>query len=673
MLLVRRRWIDLPFLNLRLSWFALGLFLTALASLAPRLEGCDFGLPYLHHWDEPFLLTPALRVIRNNDLNPHFWQWPTLPHYLHAVRGTFSLSGAMSRGEIENVFAIRSGDDTLYKWDCPYPFFYENGRRLTAIFGAMTVVLAGLVARRIAGPWAGIASAALLAGYSPHLLHSHFATPEVPAVFFVLLAAWISLGLFARPPSAGRYFVCGLFCGLCVATKYNMYPVVLVPLVLHLFNTRRRRFWGVPLAASILGVPLGFLAGCPMALSDPLMFIHGLSSQFSRFLTGAHGGGHVASAGEALGKYLREAWQGGRGAPILIFAMLGVVPARGFGWRKGLAVWVFCIAYVALMTRQKVYFPRYALPCLALLLVPAGCGIASIARRLGGRRLGVRTGLVVVLLVLCIAPQIGPYRREMAALRQPDSRLDMARWIDANIREDAVIAVARELHFAPQTLDSRFRLVPFNHLGAAWSKLQESGAEYILTSDRYALFFAQDKEELLDDYHARFARTELVQSFSNGNFYLDVYNHNGNVVLRRTPTTDPTPSRQTEDKTVFALGMNPTRDVGIGDGAGVVFLEPGSLVTRIGLPSSASRVVLHARRGHPRDKTNPGNGFIAVHLLNIADREQVLSSQPIKIFAEYRKEFSAPFEVPAGDYLMEVRCDDGGSRVPVELDWVRFE
>ena len=52
-----------------------------------RLYKLDFGveLPYVAHTDEPTQYNPAIRILTTGDLNPHFFNYPSLPIYLYSA------------------------------------------------------------------------------------------------------------------------------------------------------------------------------------------------------------------------------------------------------------------------------------------------------------------------------------------------------------------------------------------------------------------------------------------------------------------------------------------------------------------------------------------------------------------------------------------------------------
>ena len=62
----------------------LWLLLIACVAFIVRFKGVWFGYPLPVHPDEPFIVNSALRMITMGDLNPHFFDYPTLNIYLQA-------------------------------------------------------------------------------------------------------------------------------------------------------------------------------------------------------------------------------------------------------------------------------------------------------------------------------------------------------------------------------------------------------------------------------------------------------------------------------------------------------------------------------------------------------------------------------------------------------------
>src|SRR5262245_43496585 len=67
----------------------------AVCALALRLVGAEWGKPYAYHFDEPFILKPALHIVDTGDLDPHFFRYPSLMIYIEAAiaAGNHAIAG----------------------------------------------------------------------------------------------------------------------------------------------------------------------------------------------------------------------------------------------------------------------------------------------------------------------------------------------------------------------------------------------------------------------------------------------------------------------------------------------------------------------------------------------------------------------------------------------------
>src|SRR4030095_15473567 len=150
-------------------------------ALALRLFGLRYGLPAVYNPDEVAIMSRALAFAKG-DINPHNFLYPTLYFYvLFAWEGLTALlavaTGAVaSFGAFQREFFI---DPTRV---------YVAGRLLTALLGTATVVATFALARRLAGPIAGLAAAAAIAVSPLHVRDSHYVKHDVPVTLLIVLA-----------------------------------------------------------------------------------------------------------------------------------------------------------------------------------------------------------------------------------------------------------------------------------------------------------------------------------------------------------------------------------------------------------------------------------------------------------------------------------------------------
>ena len=110
---------------------------------ALRVYGLDFGLPHPQvRPDEGVLLHRALSVA-SGDLNPHFFNYPTLHIYLNALACGLYYLLLLGIGSVDgsSQFAARFVYDPSE--------LYLVGRSLSALFGTATIPACALLAYRL--------------------------------------------------------------------------------------------------------------------------------------------------------------------------------------------------------------------------------------------------------------------------------------------------------------------------------------------------------------------------------------------------------------------------------------------------------------------------------------------------------------------------------------------
>jgi hypothetical protein len=237
---------------------ALGAFL--------RLWGLRWGLPdethlFSYHPDEYHSLRAAI-ALATGDLNPHFFNYGSLYLYLVAVAclwhetvlGGPDLISALVRG---NRADLEMADWTL------------DARLVVVVCALITVWVAWLIGRRLAGTAGGLLAGLAMAALPLHVLHSHYATVDVPQALFMALCLYLSLTAF-DDPRPRRYLWAGIAAGLAASVKYNGAVVLVAPLTV-LLLTWRSGSSGLRPAKALLLLGVGALAS--FALTSPYVFL----------------------------------------------------------------------------------------------------------------------------------------------------------------------------------------------------------------------------------------------------------------------------------------------------------------------------------------------------------------------------------------------------------------
>ncbi len=332
-------------------------------ALIPRAFGLTWGLPnaqrfYSYHPDESVgQIVGAVVHLLQGDFNPHFFNYPSLSVYatwlVYQFLAVFGLT--------TNVADAPGG------WPLIRDLIFA-GRLFSVATGAATAALTYGIARQL-----GLRRGALVAGVTVALLpglvqHSHYATVDIPATFFVALCVWLSL----RAQTAKALMAAALVAGLAAGTKYNAGLVALVPMACAGLLPDLKNRWGVIALAPIVAL-LGFLLSTPYALLSPAEFWGDSKNNGFAYELLVHprlGSGDIfQNTGNGWWYHLTF------NLPFVMTAPLGVAGVVGFVLaareRRFWPVLLFVGLFFVSLGFSQVRFMRYLFPIAPLLCVTA--------------------------------------------------------------------------------------------------------------------------------------------------------------------------------------------------------------------------------------------------------------------------------------------------------------
>ena len=211
--------------------------LILLTAAIVRLWGLDFGLPYAYHVDEPRYIYSAVGILQTGNLNPNWFQQPSLYTYLvTAVLGIYYLMGFIT-GQFQSTADLFQ---PAYHFDgyIPLPAEFLLPRLLTAVIGVATVLLAYWIGKRWMGQAGALGAAAFLALSFFHSESSHYIATDVPLAFFILATLYFSYRI-SETGENKYYLLAGLMAGLAIGTKYSAYVLAIPTLLAHLLAWRQ--------------------------------------------------------------------------------------------------------------------------------------------------------------------------------------------------------------------------------------------------------------------------------------------------------------------------------------------------------------------------------------------------------------------------------------------------
>jgi len=351
----------------RPGYIALAAVLALAAGL--RLIAFTWGLPdathmFSYHPDEFHSLHGAFSLAMG-DPNPHFFNYGSLYLYLVALAAMvgspaiFTSISQAAPGGPELPAAIRA-------WTL-------DARVVTLLLSLATVYVVYLTARRIWGQWPGVLAAGALAVMPLHVVHSHYATVDVPGAFFVALALYFAVRT-AEEPTARSLVWAGIAAGLAASVKYSGGLVIVAPLLAWLMTTDRRR-WQAPVII-IACAAAAFALTSPYTLLDWSDAWRDISFEMAHMRAGDD---PAAIARDPNGwwfhlqqLHLALTW------PLLAAGVWGAVAGLRCYWRQVLPLLVFTLLAFAVIGSAQVRYARYEMVLLPPLAVLVGWAVQSV-------------------------------------------------------------------------------------------------------------------------------------------------------------------------------------------------------------------------------------------------------------------------------------------------------
>lgn len=490
-----------------------------------RVWGMDYGVPHrFARPDEEILVERAFQMVGTGNLDPEFFEYPSLPFYLTAAGMTAHIGIGMVTGRYDEPFDFLF-DAVVTR----HGLHFRIARTLNVLLAAATVLVTFWLGWRAYDSRAvGVLAASFLAVCPLHVIFSRFATVDVSMTFFVTLALVFALAA-ARDRRWSAFAFVGVSIGLAASTKYNaalLGPSLALAVMILLLRDRKateskKAAWGLFLAA-VLSM-LAFAVTSPFALVHWEILSWGLEKHRWMYLKGPDELGYWVHA--------TKTFPLGLGWPLYAASLVGIGRALWLRRSADVVLLCFLIPFFVLIGGVRVVYPRYVLPLLPVMFVFAADACLSLRR---WRRGNLWVALVVMLaLAPGVVRSVGFNR--LASRR--DTRLLASQWVAEHLPRRSSIAVCRG-YGAPQVNQDRRRAPAFDPIEVSCTPdaILSSGAPYVITHEhpvltRYSFVppetrdVLRERGELLIDFDPFLEEGSIPFFYYSDAFYLPLSDH----------------------------------------------------------------------------------------------------------------------------------------------------
>ncbi|OGS20847.1 MAG: hypothetical protein A3J83_06470 [Elusimicrobia bacterium RIFOXYA2_FULL_40_6] len=399
-----------------------------------RFWGIWFDLPYLYTTEEYKVVNYALKM-GSGDLNPHFFNYPSLYLYFTLVVSGFYFVVCKIFGVFHNAkdFALSFIKDPTQ--------IYLLLRFISVLWSMAALYMVFLIARLIYSFRTAI-FAVLMLSFVPSIIQSsHLIQPAIPSMFFILLSFYFLI-LFLNTGSNKYYYFSGAALGFGISVFYNALPMIaLLPFAYCLYSKKIKLF-DLPMWFGVVFVFLFFFLGTPYALLDHSSFMKGFSSHSV--------GLHTNLLEGLIPVILHYLYIGNKGhvtanigIPLIgLISTIGLFTILKEKKKEGLLI----LAAFVLFTIPVVFYhnsgPGYLFPALGFFLI-AG---AQFTDRLARNKFKM---IVSILFVLILLPSAIFCLKLDYSYTQKDTRTIAKVWIEENIPSGSRVLIDMYPHSPP--------------------------------------------------------------------------------------------------------------------------------------------------------------------------------------------------------------------------------
>jgi len=404
-----------------------------------RFFNLNFGLPFRYRPDEQIIIEIALKF-GSGDLNPHFFDYPSLLFYLlFFIYGIFFVIGKVAGlfGNSTEYMGAYFADPTVW---------HLIGRSFIALLGTACIPLVYIIGKRAYGKAVGLAAAFWLAFIFIHVRDSHFISTDILMNFF-LLCAFLGMTYILKTESLKSVLLTAVFIGLAVGAKYPAGALV-IPFVLAVmlkpdsgnsqlsdvenkFINRLKKL----VIAYVLMVSVFFIT-TPFALIDLPGFAEGLIGRVDHASTG-----HSGVVLNGWIHHITFSLRYGLRLPLLLLSIGGILLAIIRRTKSDYLLLSFIFSYYLAIGSSHTAFARYAIPLVPLLLILNARFLVEACERFIKSERIVKP-VIIGLSLLFIAPSFYAVWHFNRLLGTKDTRTIAREWIEENISGGTVVFTA---------------------------------------------------------------------------------------------------------------------------------------------------------------------------------------------------------------------------------------
>lgn len=325
-----------------------------------RFSGIGWGLPNTNlHPDEALIFYPAYQNTLNHSFEVRSYERPS-----HV---SIKVNTLLYVGIQELYFVPKDKLDFTANFNEYNSLFITASRMMTAIFSMITVIFAYLIGR-FYGKKQALLAALLFALFPPFIEHSHYITPDIPLLCFLMGVLWAGLW-YLHKPKLFPLALMSLFTAFAICEKYpGAYGCVMIAVVLCIAHIKRPMLIIGRGFLSIVLLLLSMMSISPVLLVDLRSVIEVVKGQNHLYHLGADG----LDFTQTVFFYLENTVIN-LGFVLTFCCIYSLLRQLGKDIKKAI-VFISFLLYIIPISTLSIHWERYTLPIYAVGLLFAAIG-----------------------------------------------------------------------------------------------------------------------------------------------------------------------------------------------------------------------------------------------------------------------------------------------------------
>lgn len=488
-------------MNRKLAFWA-----TISYALVVRFKGLSTGLPLHTLYGENDTLQMLLLMMRTGDLNPHQFVYPGLAYYIY-LPFFYMFYGV---GHVIGFFpTLASVSESS---------FLFVGRCVCAALGTASVYLVYRIGKFFSETTALIAMA-VMAAVPQHTEFSHMLRPEIPAIFFALIAQWAALSILDSPKRK-TFWILGIAAGASFSTKYNIgLPLILTMAVTFVIAAKQIR-WYWPIESAIVFL-LVFAATNPFLVANPASILY-----WMRRVDALYNPAEDYYARNIVFYYLEFLTRYDYNLPLILAALIGIVLLPLTSRARGTLVLIYPLAVFIWLCTFDARRIQSLLPLHPYLALLSACTLHALWRLT--RKISASPVFSATYAILLAAILFFPYYRsniQTYLFSKLDNRSKAELWMTNRLPQGARVAL---LEFNQIELDPTYfqiqSFAPRDYVDQKdFNWFFQQGFDYVIVSSgQYMRYFVEGQNaQKYRDYFLKF----FQDAGQKGTLVLDLATH----------------------------------------------------------------------------------------------------------------------------------------------------